>query len=65
MKYDALTHILLLIVGLLLLANGILSFDKTIAMSIVSIIFIIVGLIIVAFGGKLIYDNKFSNSKSK
>ncbi|OEL03760.1 hypothetical protein AST12_03320 [Staphylococcus succinus] len=57
MKADGLTHILLLIVGLLLLLNGCFAFDKSLAMTIVSSIFIIVGLMLSVVSSKLFYNN--------
>ncbi|WP_199197992.1 hypothetical protein [Staphylococcus succinus] len=53
MKADSLTHILLLIISLLLLLNGCFAFDKSLAMTIVSSIFIIVGLLLLIVSAKL------------
>lgn len=57
MKTDSLTHILLLIISLLLLLNGCFAFDKSLAMTIVSSIFIIVGLLLLIVSAKLFYNN--------
>lgn len=57
MKADSLTHILLLIISLLLLLNGCFAFDKSLAMTTVSSIFIIVGLLLSIVSAKLFYNN--------
>ncbi|MEX2948186.1 hypothetical protein ABH521_011770 [Staphylococcus warneri] len=42
---DKLTYILMIIAGLICILNGILVFDQTVIMILLSILFIIVGLI--------------------
>lgn len=42
---DKLTYILMIIAGLICILNGVLVFDQTIIMILLSILFIIVGLI--------------------
>ena len=42
---DKLTYILMIIAGLICILNGVLVFDQTVIMILLSILFIIVGLI--------------------
>jgi len=68
MKHDRLTHILLLIVGLLFLLNGAMAFDNTLAMLTVSLVLIILGLGITTISIRLMLSNQSkkqhkSNSK--
>ncbi|WP_436855144.1 hypothetical protein [Staphylococcus caeli] len=58
MKHDRLTHILLLIVGLLFLLNGAMAFDTTLAMLTVSLILIILGLGITTIAIRLMLSNQ-------
>ncbi|RQM99655.1 hypothetical protein CPA44_04300 [Staphylococcus warneri] len=43
---DKLTYILMIIAGLICILNGVLVFDQTVIMILLSILFIIVGLIV-------------------
>ncbi|WP_436860163.1 hypothetical protein [Staphylococcus caeli] len=58
MKHDRLTHILLLIVGLLFLLNGAMAFDTTLVMLTVSLILIILGLVITTIAIRLMLGNQ-------
>ncbi|WP_436952866.1 hypothetical protein [Staphylococcus shinii] len=63
MKHDRLSHVLLLISGLLLLLNGGFAFEKSIPMLVVSSFLIIFGVIITVFAQKLFFNSK-NTSKS-
>ncbi|MCM3103565.1 MULTISPECIES: hypothetical protein [Staphylococcus] len=43
---DKLTYILMIIAGLICILNGVLVFDQTIIMILLSVLFIIIGLIV-------------------
>ncbi|MCI2771905.1 hypothetical protein FH181_08440 [Staphylococcus warneri] len=43
---DKLTYILIIIAGLICILNGVLVFDQTIIMILLSVLFIIIGLIV-------------------
>ena len=45
MKDTQLTYILLIIASILLIANGIFAFERTLSMILMSILFILVGII--------------------
>ncbi|MBF0812849.1 MULTISPECIES: hypothetical protein [Staphylococcus] len=63
MKHDRLTHVLLLISGLLLLLNGGFAFEKSTPMLIVSSFLIVFGIVVIAFALKLFINSK-NSSKS-
>lgn len=48
MKDTQLTYILLIIAGILLIANGIFAFERTLSMILMSILFILVGIILLS-----------------
>ena len=48
MKYTQLTYILLIIASVLLIANGIFAFERTLSMILMSILFILVGIILLS-----------------
>lgn len=60
MKHDRLTHVLLLISGLLLLLNGVFAFEKSTPMLVVSSFLIIFGIFVTAFALKLYFNGKNS-----
>ncbi|MCG7340089.1 hypothetical protein MHZ36_12400 [Staphylococcus sp. ACRSN] len=55
MNKDSLTHILLLIAGILIIINGIFAFESSTPMIIISLFFIVVGSICTVFASILIY----------
>ena len=63
MKHDRLTHVLLLISGLLLLLNGVFAFEKSTPMLVISSFLIIFGIFVTAFALKLYFNGK-NSSKS-
>ncbi|MGY0413949.1 hypothetical protein ACW5YJ_12030 [Staphylococcus sp. mip270_02] len=63
MKHDRLTHVLLLISGLLLLLNGGFAFEKSTPMLIISSFLIVFGIVVTAFALKLFFNSK-NSSKS-
>ncbi|MEB6037122.1 hypothetical protein [Staphylococcus pseudoxylosus] len=63
MKHDRLTHVLLLISGLLLLLNGGFAFEKSTPMLVVSSFLIIFGIFVTTFALKLYFNGK-NSSKS-
>ncbi|EHM68131.1 hypothetical protein PZB81_09875 [Staphylococcus epidermidis] len=48
MKDTQLTYILLIIASVLLIANGIFAFERTLSMILMSILFILVGIILLS-----------------
>ncbi|WP_049397091.1 hypothetical protein [Staphylococcus epidermidis] len=48
MKDTQLTYILLIIASILLIANGIFAFERTLSMILISILFILVGIILLS-----------------
>ncbi|MDH8780352.1 hypothetical protein PYI54_06050 [Staphylococcus epidermidis] len=48
MKDTQLTYILLIIASILLIANGIFAFERTLSMILMSILFILVGIILLS-----------------
>ena len=48
MKDTQLTYILLIISSILLIANGIFAFERTLSMILMSILFILVGIILLS-----------------
>ena len=48
MKATQLTYILLIIASVLLIANGIFAFERTLSMILMSILFILVGIILLS-----------------
>ncbi|MCG1827506.1 hypothetical protein K4S09_03390 [Staphylococcus epidermidis] len=48
MKDTRLTYILLIIASILLIANGIFAFERTLSMILMSILFILVGIILLS-----------------
>ena len=48
MKDTQLTYILLIIASVLLIANGICAFERTLSMILMSILFILVGIILLS-----------------
>ncbi|MGZ9516981.1 hypothetical protein [Staphylococcus epidermidis] len=48
MKDTQLTYILLIIASILLIANGIFAFERTLSMILMSIFFILVGIILLS-----------------
>lgn len=48
MKDTQLTYILLIIASVLLIANGIFAFERTLSMILISILFILVGIILLS-----------------
>ena len=48
MKDTQLTYILLIIASILLIANGIFAFERTLTMILMSILFILVGIILLS-----------------
>lgn len=48
MKDTQLTYILLIIANILLIANGIFAFERTLSMILMSILFILVGIILLS-----------------
>ncbi|MCG2061517.1 hypothetical protein K4R08_05015 [Staphylococcus epidermidis] len=48
MKDTQLTYILLIIASFLLIANGIFAFERTLSMILMSILFILVGIILLS-----------------
>lgn len=48
MKDTQLTYILLIIASILLIANGIFTFERTLSMILMSILFILVGIILLS-----------------
>lgn len=48
MKNTQLTYILLIIASILLIANGIFAFERTLSMILMSILFILVGIILLS-----------------
>ena len=48
MKDSQLTYILLIIASILLIANGIFAFERTLSMILMSILFILVGIILLS-----------------
>lgn len=55
MKQDSVTHILLLIAGILIFINGIFAFENSVPMIIVSSFFIVVGIVCTVFASLLIF----------
>lgn len=53
MKDTQLTYILLIIASILLIANGIFAFERTLSMILMSILFILVGIILLSTTLKL------------
>lgn len=58
MKHDRLSHVLLLISGILLLLNGGYAFEKSTPMLVVSSFLIIFGIIVTTFALKLFFNDK-------
>ncbi|SCU10312.1 Uncharacterised protein [Staphylococcus xylosus] len=58
MKHDHLSHVLLLISGILLLLNGGFAFEKSTPMLVVSSFLIIFGIIVTTFALKLFFNDK-------
>ncbi|MCG1450203.1 hypothetical protein K4R64_08430 [Staphylococcus epidermidis] len=48
MKDTQLTYILLIIASVLLIANGVFAFERTLSMILMSILFILVGIILLS-----------------
>ena len=48
MKDTQLTYILLIIASILIIANGIFAFERTLSMILMSILFILVGIILLS-----------------
>ena len=48
MKDTQLTYILLIIASVLLIANGIFAFERTLSMILMSILFVLVGIILLS-----------------
>ena len=48
MKDTQLTYILLIIASILLIANGIFAFERTLSMILMSILFILIGIILLS-----------------
>lgn len=58
MKHDRLSHVLLLISGILLLLNVGFAFEKSTPMLVVSSFLIIFGIIVTTFALKLFFNDK-------
>lgn len=56
MKDTQLTYILLIIASVLLIANGIFAFERTLSMILMSILFILVGIILLSTTLKTMYQ---------
>lgn len=64
MKDTQLTYILLIIASILLIANGIFAFERTLSMILMSILFILVGIILLSTTLNTMYQSsKHSNVK--
>ena len=64
MKDTQLTYILLIIASVLLIANGIFAFERTLSMILMSILFILVGIILLSTTLNTMYQSsKHSNVK--
>ncbi|MGC7707058.1 hypothetical protein ACP2Y0_01645 [Staphylococcus epidermidis] len=62
MKDTQLTYILLIIASVLLIANGIFAFERTLSMILMSILFILVGIILLSTTLNTMYQSsKHSN----
>ena len=62
MKDTQLTYILLIIASILLIANGIFAFERTLSMILMSILFILVGIILLSTTLNTMYQSS-KNSK--
>lgn len=56
MKDTQLTYILLIIASVLLIANGIFAFERTLSMILMSILFILVGIILLSITLNTMYQ---------
>ena len=63
MKDTQLTYILLIIASVLLIANGIFAFERTLSMILMSILFILVGIILLSATLNTMYQSS-KHSKS-
>ncbi|MCG2527470.1 hypothetical protein K4P03_04965 [Staphylococcus epidermidis] len=57
MKDTQLTYILLIIASVLLIANGIFAFERTLSMILMSILFILVGIILLSATLNTVYQS--------
>lgn len=57
MKDTQLTYILLIIASVLLIANGIFAFERTLSMILMSILFILVGTILLSITFNTMYQS--------
>ena len=57
MKDTQLTYILLIIASILLIANGIFAFERTLSMILMSILFILVGIILLSTTFNTMYQS--------
>ncbi|MCC3700729.1 hypothetical protein LLE79_10835, partial [Staphylococcus epidermidis] len=64
MKVTQLTYILLIIASILLIANGIFAFERTLSMILMSILFILVGIILLSTTLNTMYQSS-KHSKRK
>lgn len=58
MKDNQLTYILLIIASILLILNGIFAFEHTIAMILLSLLFIIIGVVLLIVVVRLMFKGK-------
>lgn len=58
MKDNQLTYILLIIASILLILNGIFAFEHTIAMILLSLLFIIIGVVLLIVVLRLMFKGK-------
>lgn len=58
MKDNQLTYILLIIASILLILNGIFAFEHTIAMILLSLLFIIIGVVLLIVVIRLMFKGK-------